>query len=136
MSTSSGLSPLNVVGYSPGICNIGPAEIRRRRMAGHAALIVSVAVGALLVILGAPHWARFILFVPVAGSASGYLQAYLHFCAGFGSRGVYNFGSVGTVEEVPDPVARSRDRFKSLQISVAACAIGAAVAVLAVLLPF
>jgi hypothetical protein len=136
MSTTAGAGPLQVVDYSPGVCNIGPAEIARRRMAGHLGLAVGVVAAILLVALGLPHLLRLILFVPAAGSASGYLQAVLHFCAGFGSRGIYNFGPLGSVHEVVDQSARSRDRIKSLQISLAACAIGAAVAIVAVLLPF
>ena len=114
MSSTADLGPLHVVDYSPGVCNIGPAEIARRRMAGHLGLLASVVV---LV------------------SASGYLQAWFHFCAGFGSRGVYNFGPVGTVQEVVDPAARARDRARSMQIGVGSIAIGAAVAIVAALLP-
>jgi hypothetical protein len=140
MSAAAGASPLKIIEpgrgeYSPGVCNIGTAEIARRRMAGHVALAVGVAVGVVLVASGAPHWTRLILFLPVAGSASGYLQAWLHFCAAFGSRGVYNFGPVGTQQQVADREAKARDRARSARIGVAAVLIGAAVAVAAVLLP-
>jgi hypothetical protein len=135
MSSSAGAGPLDVVSYSPGVCNIGPAEIARRRMSGHIGLIVTVVALAGLIATGAPHWTRLILILAAGGSASGYLQAFLHFCAGFGSRGVYNFGPVGPVEEVADPLARARDRARSVQIGVAALAIGVVVAVVAVLLP-
>jgi hypothetical protein len=135
MFTNAAVSPFEPIEYTSGVCNIGSAEIARRRRAGHLALIVTVAVAVLLVVVGAPHWTRLILFLPAAGSASGYLQAFLHFCAGFGSRGVFNFGPLGTVQEVADPAARARDRMRSLQISVVACLIGAAVAIVAVLLP-
>ncbi|MGD0018100.1 MAG: hypothetical protein ABSD62_02500 [Candidatus Limnocylindrales bacterium] len=135
MSSNAGLSPLNVGDYSPGVCNIGPAEIARRRMAGHIGLLVSAAVLAGLVAVGAPHWTRLILVLPAGGSASGYLQAWFHFCAGFGSRGIYNFGSLGTVQDVADPEARALDRAKSLRIGVGSLAIGAGVAIVAALLP-
>ena len=69
------------------------------------------------------------------GSASGYLQAWLHFCAGFGSAGVYNFGPLGKVERVDDPQARHRDRIRSLQIGLASLGIGLAVGIGATLLP-
>jgi hypothetical protein len=59
----------------------------------------------------------------------------LHFCAGFGSQGVFNFGELGTTERVAYPHARARDRMKSLQIGLASLAIGLAVGVGAVLLP-
>jgi hypothetical protein len=132
---SRGLSPPNVVGYVPGVCNIGPAEIARRRRAGHAGLAVSAVLLAALFVLGAPHWARLLLIVPAGGSAVGYLQARLRFCAGFGSQGVFNFGPLGTTERVVDRHARARDRFKSLQIGLASLAIGLAVGVVAALLP-
>src|SRR4051794_5745640 len=123
------------IDYQPGVCNIGPAEISRRRRAGHVGLIASVALLALLVAVGAPPIARLLLVIPVAVSASGYLQAYLKFCAGFGSRGIYNFGDVGTTDKVADTTAKALDKAKANRIGLASFAIGLAVAVVAVLLP-
>jgi hypothetical protein len=94
-----------------------------------------VVVFGVLLALAAPHWTRLVLILPAGASASGYLQAWFHFCAGFGSSGVYNFGPLGTVERVADPESRSRDRLKSLQIGAASLAIGLAVGVGASLLP-
>ena len=68
-------------------------------------------------------------------SASGYLQAWLKFCAGFGSRGVFNFGPLGTATTITDPEALARDRRRARQIGLMALAIGVVVAVIAVLLP-
>jgi len=127
--------PIDVVDYRPGVCNIGPAEIARRRRAGHVGLIAAVALFAILVAVGAPPIARLLLVIPVAISASGYLQAYLKFCAGFGSRGIYNFGDVGTTDKVADAAARALDKTKAMRISIASFAIGLGVALIAVLLP-
>ena len=127
--------PIDVVDYRPGVCNIGPAEISRRRRAGHVGLIATLAVFAILVAIGAPPIARVLLVIPVAISASGYLQAYLKFCAGFGSRGIYNFGDVGTTDKVADAAARALDKAKAMRISIASFAIGLGVALVAVLLP-
>jgi hypothetical protein len=135
MSSNPGLQPLQVVAYQPGVCNIGPAEIARRRRTGHAGLIVSVALLIVLLVVAAPHWTRLALVLTAGASASGYLQAWLHFCAGFGSAGVYNFGPLGTVERVDDSAARSRDRMRSLQIGLGSLAIGLVVGVGAALLP-
>ncbi len=135
MSSVQGLGPLNVISYEPGVCNIGPEEIARRRRAGHAGVIVSAVVLALLLAVAAPTWTRLVLVPTAAVAATGYLQAWLHFCAGFGSSGVYNFGPLGSVQRVADPQARFRDRMRSLQIGLASLAIGLAVGVGAVLLP-
>jgi hypothetical protein len=78
---------------------------------------------------------RLAVALPAAAAASGYLQAFLHFCAGFGSSGVYNFGSLGTTRVVTDPAARARDMLMSARIGIGSVAIGAAVGVLAALLP-
>lgn len=135
MSRMSDLGPIEVVAYEPGVCNIGPAEIARRRRIGHAGLLVSAALLAVLLVTGAPHWTRLALVLTAAVSASGYLQARLHFCAGFGSTGAYNFGALGTVERVADQGARSRDRRRSLEIQLASLAVGLVVGCSAALLP-
>ncbi len=136
MSIIQNMGPLNVVHYEPGVCNIGPAEIARRRRFGHLGLIASVILLGGLVATGVPHPARLLLVLTVGGSASGYLQARFHFCAGFGSAGVYNLGPLGTTVPVSDLNARARDRAKAMQIGLASLAIGVVVAVAAVLLPF
>jgi len=121
--------------YQPGVCNIGPAEISRRRRAGHVGLAVTVVLLGVLVAIGAPPLVRLIVALPAAAAASGYLQAWFHFCAGFGSRGVFNFGPLGQVFEVADTEARRRDRAKATQIGVASLVIGVAFSVAAFLLP-
>lgn len=135
MSTLQGIGPLGAASYEPGVCNIGPAEIARRRRAGHVSLAVTVVLFTALVALGVPHWVRLLLVLPAGASASGYLQAQLHFCAGFGSQGVFNFGDVGTIQTVADPQARARDRRRSMEIGLASLAIGVAVALVAAFMP-
>jgi hypothetical protein len=121
--------------YQPGVCNIGPLEIHRRRLAGHVGLIVSVALLAALVMTGAPPVTRLLILVPAAISASGYIQARMRFCAAFGSAGIVNFGGAGDAVSVADAKARATDRRRSIRIGLASGAIGAVVAVLAILLP-
>lgn len=132
--TRPGVSPA-AAPYLPGVCNIGPAEIARRRRVGHVGLVVSIALLVALVALGVPPWVRLLVALPATLAAAGYLQAWLRFCAGFGFLGVINFGEVGRVDEVSDPASRARDRTRALQIGLASLAIGAAVGLAAVLLP-
>jgi hypothetical protein len=121
--------------YRPGVCNIGPAEIARRRRSGHIGAIAAVILFAVLVAIDAPPLARLLVAAPAVIAASGYLQAWLKFCAGFGSVGVFNFDDVGTTETVADAAAKRADRRRALQISAAAFAIGIACGIVAVLLP-
>jgi hypothetical protein len=129
-----GGTPIDLA-YRPGVCNIGPEEIARRRFAGHVGLVASIALLAILVAVGAPPMARLLVALPASIAASGYLQAWLRFCAGFGARGVFNFGRLGGTEAVVDDEARARDRARARQIGVASFAIGLAAGVVAVLLP-
>jgi len=122
--------------YRPGVCNIGPREISRRRRAGHVGLAATIGLLALLVAVDAPPVTRLALAIPATISASGYLQARLKFCAGFGQLGIMNFGELGDSVVVADDQARAADRRRARQIGFASMAVGGAVGVLAVLLPF
>src|SRR6478609_8210485 len=133
-STSPSGFSVTGVGYQPGVCNIGLLEIRRRRRAGHVGLVAAVALLAILVAIGAPPLARLLVAVPAAMAASGYLQAWLKFCAGFGSRGIFNFGEIGETHEVIDAEAHARDRSRSRQIGLASLVIGVAAGIVATLL--
>jgi uncharacterized membrane protein len=121
--------------YRAGACNIGPAEIARRRRSGHVALVATVALFALLVVLNVPPLVRFIVALPAAVAAACYMEAFLKFCIGFGWLGVFNFGSRGSTQRVADDAARSADRRRSFWLSVVLAAIGVAVGVVAVVLP-
>jgi hypothetical protein len=119
--------------YVPGTCNIGPAEIARRRRIGHAGLAATVALAALLLALDAARPWRLTLALPAGLAAVGYLQAGLRFCLDFGLRGVYNFEALGHTERVRAAEARARDRRRALGIAAASAGIGLAVALLAML---
>jgi len=121
--------------YRPGACNIGSAEIARRRSAGLLGVAAAAALAVALVALGAPTAARWLVAVPLAGGAVGLLQARFRFCAAYGMAGVSNFGPLGDVRRVEDVAARRADRAKAAAIVVAAGAIGIAGALALVLLP-
>jgi hypothetical protein len=121
--------------YQPGVCNIGPAEIRRRRLSGWVGLGIAVLFLGLAFGLGwAAPW-RLLVALPVFLSAQGFLQAAFHFCVGFASRGLYNFGALGTEESVQDAEFHRADLRKALLITVLAGGIAAVVAVAAFFVP-
>jgi hypothetical protein len=116
LTTHGPMQPMARSGYAPGACNIGPAEIAARRRFGHLGLAVTVAFAAFVLAIDAPVWMRLLAFFPAAGAATGYLQAALHFCAGFAMRGVYNFGRIGQVAGVEGEAARATDRRRAMKI--------------------
>jgi hypothetical protein len=121
--------------YQPGVCNIGPAEIRQRRRVGWIGLAVAVVFLALAFALGIPAPYRLLVFLPIAMGASGFLQAGMHFCARFGASGLFNFGDVGPTESVMEADFRRADQRKAVQIIVFTVIIAAVVAVVAFLVP-
>jgi len=121
--------------YRPGACNIGPAEIARRRRAGIVGLVAAVALAAALLVVAAPAAARWLVALPLAVGAVGLLQARLHFCAAYGAAGIRNFGPLGSVERVAEVAARRADRTKAIAILLAGAAIGFGGALALVLLP-
>ena len=125
---------MNPQTYVPGVCNIGPAEIAMRKRVGRIGLAVTIILWGALVLFGADRYWLFILVLPASMSATGFLQGYLHFCAGFGMRGTFNFGpKVGQTETVAQQEFRAKDRKRGQQIFAYSLLIGIAVAVIAVL---
>jgi hypothetical protein len=121
--------------YIPGVCNIGRAEIRQRKLLAWIALAVTIGLWiAFWLFEVAPLW-RLTLFFPAAMSAIGFLQAAWHFCAAFGLGGVFNFGpSVGRTDKVrredtaEQAAFRRQDRRTAIQIIALSALVGAIVA--------
>jgi hypothetical protein len=122
-------------GYRPGVCNIGPEEIARRRRVGYVGLASAAALAAGLLLLDAPAATRLLVALPLAGGLSGLIQARLRFCAGYGWSGQRNLGRIGDAERVADADDRAADRRRSLVIYAASTGGGLALALLFALLP-
>jgi hypothetical protein len=117
--------------YIPGVCNIGPAEIKARMMSGWVGVAATVVVGgALFGFDAAPSW-RLILFFPATIAATGFIQGLGHFCLGFGFKALFNFGELGTTDSVEQAEFRRMDRHKAWTILLTSIAIGLAVALTA-----
>jgi len=121
--------------YIPGVCNIGPAEINKRRQSGWFGLGATILLWVAFWVFRVPAIWRLLLFFPAAMSATGFLQAALHFCAGFGMLGVFNFGSeVGKTETIEQAEFRHKDQRKALLIIFYSVMIGIAAAIAGFLL--
>jgi len=122
--------------YVPGVCNIGPAEIRIRRVIGYLGLILTVA---LLIVFVALHltwpWRLTVAF-PAAAGALGFLQAAFHFCAHFGMVGLVNFGTdTRSREHIFETEYRNKDRRTAIVIILGSAIVAIAVTAVAVALP-
>ncbi|MBH1980212.1 hypothetical protein I8H89_01705 [Candidatus Saccharibacteria bacterium] len=123
--------------YIPGVCNIGPAEIRMRRMTGYIGLAITLVLFVIFYLVPIDAAWRLLVFIPATLAATGFLQAYLHFCAKFGMSGLFNVGDDMKEQHTVDQIEfRKKDQQKAITIIAGSAAIGVAVALLAYFLPF
>jgi hypothetical protein len=122
--------------YVPGVCNIGPWEIRRRRAFALVGIGIAAAILAALVAVGAPAAARLVLILPLWGGAFSWLQARRRFCAAFAIAGVANFGDGdGARRSVADEAAHRADMLATLRMTRDSFLLALPVAIGAALLP-
>lgn len=121
--------------YRPGVCNIGPEEIARRRRSAVLGTIAAAVIAGGLLALHVPPMARIALWPFAAGAAVGWLQVTRRFCVAFGAMGVLNFGRTGSVVGAPDAAARAADRRTALRMILEGASYGLLVAAAFVLLP-
>jgi hypothetical protein len=96
-------------------CNIGPAEIdRRRRMAIALSIVTAVLIG-VVIAAHAGVWARFAIFPFAAAVGVTWLQVVRKFCVHFGAFGLENFGALGEEHAVARELRRA-DRRKALEM--------------------
>ena len=122
--------------YQPGVCNIGPAEIGRRRQIGFLGLIGAIALAGILLAIDAPAWTRLALALPMFMALEGFIQARERFCAGFAMAGLQNMGELGSETSIEDDEALAADRHKALRIHAMAAAGALATGLAFALLPF
>ena len=132
---SAGHQPARSPGYQPGACNIGPAEIARRRRAAIGATVIAAIVGVVILAAGWPLPARLGLLPFAAAAAVNWLQVTRRFCVGFGAAGILNFGDLGSTLRVDDAEARSADRRTARRMIVEGLLYGALVTLAFWLLP-
>ena len=102
--------------YIPGVCNIGPDEIKRRKIGGWSGLIITIALWGAFLLFDIPRIWSLLIFFPAMMSAVGFLQAYMRFCVYFGFANLFNFGDVGKTDSISQAEFRKKDRKKAWQL--------------------
>jgi hypothetical protein len=113
--------------------NISPSGRRRRMRFGNQWLVVSVALLVVLVVMRVPWYGGLALFIPVALSAVGFLQASRNTCVMRAKQGTFEHDDFSTTKAPDDEVAASRVVAARINrdvvlIGLAGAAIGIAVA--------
>jgi hypothetical protein len=131
MATKSTATPH----YIPGVCNINPIEIRKRRMVGHLGLAVTIILIALAFALHVSWIFRIVIIIPAFLSVTGYLQAHNKFCVGFAAQKQQN-ADTGEIVQITDKDALELDKRKTRTMNLQATIIAAAVTAIVCVIPF
>jgi hypothetical protein len=102
--------------YIAGSCNIGTGEIRRRQVVALAGAVIATTSLVGLISTDAARSARFSLFIPLMIFAIGFVQSRKKFCLAYGLAGTFNFGGLGQISRVSDPISKKADRKTALTI--------------------
>ena len=102
--------------YIAGSCNIGTREIMRRRIVALSGLLFAVITASIVLAQDSTRSTRWAVFLPPLVAAIGWIQSRRKFCLAYGLAGTFNFGRMGEIKRVNDPIFRNADRKTALTI--------------------
>ena len=104
--------------YQAGVCNIGGAEVARRRQVAILGGVLFLALALYSVIQNFSPFASLVLIAPASIFAIGFVQSRKRFCLAYGLMGTFNFQKLGSITKVEDKTALAADRKMAFQIIV------------------
>ena len=122
--------------YIAGTCNIGEKEIRRRQLVAVIGAILSLVSLIGFISTDSTRSVRLGIFLPLMIAAVGFVQSRSKFCLAYGFAGTFNFGKLGDLSRVSDPVSKAADRATALRILTKSFLLAAIATAVVVVLPF
>jgi hypothetical protein len=104
--------------YQAGVCNIGGAEVARRRQVAIFGGVIFLALALYSIIQNFSPIATLVLIAPASIFAIGFVQSRKRFCLAYGLMGTFNFQKLGSITKVEDKAALAADRKMAFQIIV------------------
>lgn len=104
--------------YQAGVCNIGGAEVARRRQVAIIGGVIYLGLALYAVIQNFSPSASLVLFAPASIFAIGFVQSRKRFCLAYGLMGTFNFQKLGSITKVEDKAALAADRKMAIRIVV------------------
>jgi hypothetical protein len=86
--------------YQAGVCNIGPAEIKRRRQGALIGAVLYAFTTLTFVITDASTSTRLITFIPALLFTVGIIQSKRKFCVAYGFLGVFSIEKLGATKKI------------------------------------
>ena len=120
--------------YISGACNIGPAEIKRRKQGAYLGGALYLIVSISLIASDASKSTRLWVFLPAALFAVGYIQSKRKFCVAYGFLGIFNFEKLGNTTRIKVNQDLKADRKYAIKLLVQALLLATALTLLAILI--
>ena len=121
--------------YIAGSCNIGTREIMRRRIVALSGLLFAVITASMVLAQDSNKSTRWAVFLPLLVASIGWIQSRRKFCLAYGLAGTFNFGRMGDIKRVNDPIFRNADRKTALTILLQAIGLAFALTLVFYFLP-
>lgn len=102
--------------YQPGLCNIGGAEVARRKQVAQFGGALYLIFSLIFIIKNYSLSLTAVIFLPAMIFAVGFIQSRRKFCLAFGLMGTFNFQRVGTLTKIEDRASLAADRRTALTI--------------------
>lgn len=115
------------------IPNISTAERRKRLASGIVAFVIGLAVLAALMLSGANHWWRLLLFLPFAGAATGYFQWRDKTCVGLTARQSRKISD--HMEKIEDPAELAQVQRQANRVEIKSLIAGFILTLIGLVLP-
>ena len=106
--------------YISGTCNIGPAEIKRRKQSAYLGGALYLIVAIFLIASDASRATRLWVFLPATLFAVGYIQSKRKFCVAYGFLGIFNFEKIGSTTKIKVNQDLKADRKYAIKLTVQA----------------
>ena len=111
--------------YISGACNIGPAEIKRRKQGAYLGGALYLIVAIFLVASDTSRTTRLWAFLPATLFAVGYIQSKRKFCVAYGFLGIFNFEKLGSTTKIKVNQDLKADRKYAIKLMVQALLLAA-----------
>lgn len=120
--------------YQSGVCNIGPAEIKRRRQGALVGAVLFAISTLLFVVTDASTSTRTITFIPALLFAVGIIQSKRRFCVAYGFMGVFSLDRLGDTKKISLNQDLKADRKYAIKLLLQSVAIAIVLTALVVLI--
>ncbi len=102
--------------YQPGVCNIGGAEVQRRKQVAQIGSVLFIAYAIFAFFTDMNPASAVLSFIPAMLAAVGFVQSRRKFCFAFGLLGTFNFVELGKISKVASAADIAADRKVALVI--------------------